>query len=92
MAETRKDLEQVTEALGPMLDRLTEKLPGLLRAVLTTMYAEETARDLGRAVGSFYQEVREAGIPEDEAAQMARVYLKSLQDVFREGMTVKTNH
>ncbi len=80
-----EELKEVSEGLGPLFETLSEKLPMLLDAVYESLYSEKAARQLGKAVGTFYQELRAGGIPEEEALSMARGYMDKMKDVFREG-------
>lgn len=87
MSKDRHEMEKITENIGPLFDKLTTKLPGLLRAITQTMYNEDTARELGRAVGTFYRELCESGVPQEEALEMTHSYLKSMQSIFRDGVS-----
>jgi len=80
-----EELKEVSEGLGPLFETLAENLPVLVNALYETLYNEEAARQLGKAVGTFYQELRAGGIPEAEALSMAQAYMDNMKDIFREG-------
>lgn len=67
--------------LGAILDTVSEKVPNLLREVLSSLYSPQAGSDMGKAVGAFYKELVAAGIPSEEAIKMARDYMISLRDV-----------
>ena len=64
-----------------LLDAVAEKVPNLIRELTATLYSEETAGNLGKAAGRFYQELVEAGIPAEEALEMTKSYIGSLQSM-----------
>lgn len=66
----KTDLQEVSE----MLEVLGEKVPKLVKEVIGSIYAPSTAADMGRAVGIYYKELVENGIPREDALQMARDY------------------
>ena len=69
------------EDLGAILDTVSEKVPNLLREVLASLYSPQAGADMGKAVGAFYKEILDAGIPNEEAIKMARDYMISLRDL-----------
>jgi hypothetical protein len=73
-------MENMNE-IGEMLDTVSSKIPGLIKGVIGTLYSADAGSNMGKAVGSFYKELVEAGIPADEAIKMARDYMLSLKDV-----------
>ncbi|WP_134684901.1 hypothetical protein [Brevibacillus migulae] len=76
------DKQQVNvEEISKLLDLATEKVPGLIRSLLQSFYAEEVASSMGKAVGSLYKQLIEAGLPQDVAAKMASDYMVSLREV-----------
>ena len=77
------DAEEVAE----VMTALSETLPKLVRDTIAAVISEDAGRRLGKAVGSFYKELVEAGIDPDEALKMAKDYmasLTSLSEIFPE--------
>lgn len=70
-----------TKEIGELLDEVTSKLPKLINGLMDSMYSAEAGKKMGQAVGSFYKELLEAGIPQDEALKMAKDYVLSLKDI-----------
>jgi hypothetical protein len=71
------DVEKVSGLLGIVADKIPELLGGL-RDVL---YSPAAAENMAEAVAKFYKKLTEAGIPEDQALDMARGYMINLRDV-----------
>lgn len=67
--------------LGELLDMVSSKVPGLIGNILKAFYSAESGANIGKAVGSLYKELLEAGIPAEEALKMARDYMLSLKDL-----------
>lgn len=65
--------------LAEVLDTVTEKVPLLLRNMLSTLYSAESGEQLGKAVGAFYKGLVESGIPADAALEMSKDYLTQLK-------------
>jgi len=80
--DERKEAEKETppaEDLGQVLDVISEKAPGILAAIRDAVFSEEAGRSFGKAVGAFYKELVDAGIPAEEAVKMSRNYIVSLE-------------
>lgn len=71
------DVEKVSGLLGIVADKIPELLGGL-RDVL---YSPAAAENMAEAVAKFYKKLTEAGIPEDQALDMARGYMINLRDI-----------
>lgn len=67
--------------VGEILETVTDKLPKMISALLSTVYSEETATNLGKAVGAFYKQLREAGFSNEDAIKMTHDYLKSISNI-----------
>ena len=79
MAEikTGSDVKEI----GEILDTISEKIPKLISGIMTTLYSAENGKNMGKAIGSFYKELLDAGIPEDVAIEMAKDYMISMKDM-----------
>jgi hypothetical protein len=76
-------LEAVVDKMPKMLEAVSDKMPELLTKLLRTLYSQESAREMGKAVGTLYKELVDAGIPHDTALKMTTDYMFSLKDVMR---------
>lgn len=69
------------EELGKVLDTISEKIPTLIKGVVSSFYTGDTGRDMGKAIGEFYQQLIAAGIPERDALELAKSYMINLKSV-----------
>jgi len=67
-----------------ILDVVADKIPALLNQLRNTLFSAEAGQEIGRAVGAFYRELVESGIPADEALSMAKSYIGSLEGVLNQ--------
>ncbi|HEY8350092.1 MAG TPA: hypothetical protein PK767_05450 [Clostridiales bacterium] len=67
--------------IGELLDAVSDKAPKIITSLMDTLYSAESAKKMGQAVGSFYRELVESGIPQEEALKLARDYMLSLKDM-----------
>jgi len=77
--EGRTDAEELREVLGV----ISEQVPGLLKGLRDVLYSKEAAENMADAVGTFYKKLVEAGVPKEEALDMARGYMINLRDVLK---------
>lgn len=69
--------------IGELLDEVSAKIPKLLEGINQIVYAPEAGAKAGKAVGSFYKELMDAGLPEDVAVRLAEKFMFSLNDVMK---------
>ena len=67
--------------LSEVLDAVSVKLSELITNVLKSVYSEEAGHNVGRAVGTLYRELVDAGIPAETAVKMASDYMISFKDL-----------
>ncbi|MCD5408708.1 hypothetical protein LR090_05765 [Candidatus Bipolaricaulota bacterium] len=75
--ENRHEAEEVRE----LLDVVADRIPALLKGLRDVLYAKDAAENMADAVATFYKKLVEAGIPKEEALDMARGYMINLRDV-----------
>ncbi len=80
--EEKKDRGDVEE-LREVLSVLTQQVPGLLKGLRDVLYSKDAAENMADAVGTFYKKLVEAGIPKEDALEMARGYMINLREVFK---------
>ncbi len=73
----RHDVEDLREVLNVVSD----KVPSLLRGIRDILYSKESAENMAESVGTFYKKLMEAGIPREDALDMARGYMINLRDI-----------
>jgi len=77
MPYQNSNAQQVSE----LLDAVSSKVPDIISNILKTVYSAEAGRHVGQAVGGLYQELLEAGIPQEMALKMAGDYMISFKDL-----------
>lgn len=70
--------------LAQILDTVGERVPALINALKGTLYSVQAGRELGQAVGAFYQELIAAGIANDPALQMTTKYMGILSGMMQQ--------
>ncbi len=78
-----EDLVGSVDDLREVLGVVSEKVPGLLRGLRDVLYSVEAAEGMAEAVATFYKKLVDAGIPREDAMDMARGYMINLRDVVR---------
>ncbi len=69
------------QTIGEMLDVVTEKLPRFFTDLVTSLYSEEAATNMAKAVGALYKELINAGFKPDDALAMAKDYLNTYKSM-----------
>ncbi len=73
--------EGKAEELREILGIVSDKVPSLLRGLRDVVYSPEAAENMASAVATFYKKLVEAGIPKEEAMDMAKGYMINLRDL-----------
>ncbi len=73
--------EHDAKEIGEILDVVSNKIPALLRGLRDVLYSKESAENMADSVGTFYKKLVEAGIPKEDALDMARGYMINLRDM-----------
>jgi hypothetical protein len=76
-----------TDEVRDMITLMSDKIPGVIKGLLTSIYSEDTARSMGKAVASYYDELKAGGLPDDVAVLMTKEYLGMFRfgEMFRSG-------
>jgi len=77
MSHAEREREELA-AVADFIKELSNVVPSLVKGVLGTLFSEEAGANMGKAVGNFYKQLKEAGIPEATAVEMTRDYLSTL--------------
>ncbi|MFC2077542.1 hypothetical protein ACFLTM_01865 [Candidatus Bipolaricaulota bacterium] len=73
--------EGKAEELREILGIVSDKVPSLLRGLRDVVYSPEAAENMASAVATFYKKLVDAGIPKEEAMDMAKGYMINLRDL-----------
>ena len=75
------DFIRSVDDLRELLEAVSDQVPGLLRGLRNVIYSKEAAENMADAVSTFYKKLVDAGIPRDEALDMARGYVLNLREI-----------
>ena len=74
------------EELKEILSVVSKEIPGMIKSVMESVFSEDTGRNMGRAAGAYFKELKGAGLPDDIAIKMTQDYMKTftnLGEVFK---------
>jgi len=69
------------DKVGELLEIVAEKVPALLGGLRDLMYSPDAAENMATSVATFYAKLKESGIPEEHALDMARGYMINVRDI-----------
>lgn len=72
-----KDMEELKEVLSVVSD----KLPGLIKGLVSSVFSQESAAEMGKAAATFYRELKAGGLPDDVAVKMTQEYVATFTKV-----------
>ena len=75
------DFINSVDDLRDLFSMISAEVPGLLRGLRDVIYSKEAAGNMADAVATFYTKLVEAGIPKEEAMDMARGYVLNLREI-----------
>ena len=78
MSERRHERMPKPEEISAILASVSKEIPGLVKGILNSFFSPEAAADVGKAVAAFYKNLKEGGIPEEQALAMTKDYLGTL--------------
>ena len=68
------------EDIAEILDAVSSRIPLLIKGVMDAFFSPEAATNIAKSVAKFRKTLIEGEIPEDEAMQMTREYMRTLTD------------
>ncbi len=66
------------EKIKEILDVVSEKIPRLLRELSDLLYSPKSAKQYAEAAATFYKELKEAGMTDEQAFELTSQYLSTL--------------
>ncbi len=66
------------EKIKEILNIVSEKIPGLLKELSSVLYGPDQAKNFGVAIATFYKELKEAGMTDEQAFELTRQYMSTL--------------
>ena len=83
------DFIRSVEDVREILEAVSDQVPGLLKGLRDVIYSKEAAENMADAVSTFYKKLVDAGIPKEEALDMARGYVINLREILGDkGMNI----
>lgn len=70
---SKRDVEEIEK----ILSIVSAKVPELIKGIITSIFSEESTREMGKALGAFYKSLIESGIPEQSALKMTENLLST---------------
>lgn len=83
MSDEEKEGKEDVQELREVLSVVTQQVPSLLKGLRDVLYSKEAAENMADAVGTFYKRLVDAGIPKEEALEIARGYMINLREALR---------
>jgi len=77
MSERRHEMPK-PEEIANILEVVSKEIPGLVKGVLDAFFSPQAAADISKAVAVFYKNLKEGGIPEEQALAMTKDYLGTI--------------
>ena len=69
--KAKREAEEVSEILAVV----SEKVPALIKGLISSVFSEEAARNMGKAAAAYYKELKAGGIPDNVAIKMTEDYM-----------------
>ena len=66
------------EKIKEILDVVSEKIPDLLKELSSLLYSPQSAKQYAEAAATFYKELKNAGMTEEQAYKLTSQYLSTL--------------
>ena len=66
------------DKIKEILDVVSDKVPGLLKELAGVLYGPDQAKKFGVAVATFYKELKDAGMTDEQAFELTRQYMSTL--------------
>lgn len=66
------------EKIKEILNVVSEKIPGLLKELSGVLYGTAQAKQFGIAVATFYKELKDAGMTDEQAYELTCQYMSTL--------------
>ncbi|MDI6848146.1 MAG: hypothetical protein QMD23_08540, partial [Candidatus Bathyarchaeia archaeon] len=63
--EHKKSKVEDAEEVKAVFEVLSKEIPALIKGIFGSVFSEEVGRDMGRAAGAFYKELKESGMPDE---------------------------
>ena len=69
------------EEVREILSVVSEKVPALIKGLMSSVFSADSAKDMGKAAATYYSELKAGGIPDDVAVQMTKEYIGTFSKI-----------
>jgi len=66
------------EDIKEIMKVMSETIPGLLSSVTKVLYGAKEGEEYGKAVANFYRTLKDAGMSNEEAFALTKVYMSNM--------------
>jgi hypothetical protein len=80
------------EKIKEILDVVSEKIPGLLKQLSELLYGPKSAKQYAEAAAIFYKELKGAGMTDEQAFELTRQYMSTLNLGNMMGRMAQSHH
>ena len=75
MSEEKRHKHESPEDIAEILSVVSDKVPGLIKGLVSAVFSEESARSMAKAAATYYKELKAGGFPDDLALKMTQDYV-----------------
>ena len=75
MSEEKKHRPESPEDIAEILSVVSDKVPALIKGLVSAVFSEESARSMAKAAATYYKELKAGGFPDDLALKMTQDYV-----------------
>ena len=69
------------EEVREILSVVSEKVPALIKGLMSSVFSADAAKDMGKAAATYYSELKAGGIPDEVAVQMTKEYIGTFSKI-----------
>lgn len=63
------------EDIAEILSVVSDKVPGLIKGIVSAVFSEEAAQSMAKAAATYYKELKAGGFPDELALKMTQEYV-----------------
>jgi hypothetical protein len=75
MNEEKRRKPESPEDIAEILSVVSDKVPALIKGLVSAVFSEESARSMAKAAATYYKELKAGGFPDDLALKMTQDYV-----------------
>jgi len=75
MDDEKRHRHDSPEEVAEILSVVSDKVPGLIKGLISAVFSEDAARNMAKAAATYYKELKAGGLPDDLALRMTQEYV-----------------